>query len=78
MQKMGGNVVIDDNKIEKEVYMTDKLRELRRLGHSIWFDNIRRAMLTNGEFEKLIAAGVLGVTSNPTIFEKATDLNNCT
>jgi transaldolase len=47
------------------------LKELNQLGQSIWYDNIRRAMLTNGEFEELIAAGVLGVTSNPTIFEKA-------
>jgi transaldolase/glucose-6-phosphate isomerase len=51
--------------------MTDKLRELSQFGQSIWYDNIRRAMLTNGEFEELIAAGVLGVTSNPSIFEKA-------
>ena len=51
--------------------MTEKLKELSQLGQSIWYDNIRRAMLTNGEFEELIAAGVLGVTSNPTIFEKA-------
>jgi transaldolase/glucose-6-phosphate isomerase len=51
--------------------MVEKLKELNQLGQSIWYDNIRRAMLTNGEFEELIAAGVLGVTSNPTIFEKA-------
>ncbi|MEE9188783.1 MAG: bifunctional transaldolase/phosoglucose isomerase, partial [Anaerolineales bacterium] len=51
--------------------MAEKLKELNQLGQSIWYDNIRRAMLTNGEFEELIAAGVLGVTSNPTIFEKA-------
>jgi transaldolase/glucose-6-phosphate isomerase len=51
--------------------MTEKLKELSNLGQSIWYDNIRRAMLTNGEFEELIASGVLGVTSNPTIFEKA-------
>jgi hypothetical protein len=55
----------------EEAYMTEKLRELSNLGQSIWYDNIRRAMLTNGEFEELIASGVLGVTSNPTIFEKA-------
>jgi len=51
--------------------MTNRLKELSELGQSIWYDNIRRGMLTNGEFEELIAAGVLGVTSNPTIFEKA-------
>ena len=51
--------------------MTNRLKQLSKFGQSIWYDNIRRAMLTSGEFEELIAAGVLGVTSNPTIFEKA-------
>jgi transaldolase/glucose-6-phosphate isomerase len=51
--------------------MTNRLKELSEYGQSIWYDNIRRAMLTSGEFEELIDAGVLGVTSNPTIFEKA-------
>ena len=48
-----------------------KLHELARLGQSIWYDNIRRDLLDNGEFQALLDAGVLGVTSNPTIFEKA-------
>jgi transaldolase/glucose-6-phosphate isomerase len=51
--------------------MTNRLIELSQLGQSIWYDNIQRGMLKNGEFEDLIAAGVLGVTSNPTIFDKA-------
>jgi transaldolase/glucose-6-phosphate isomerase len=51
--------------------MTNRLHELNKLGQSIWYDNIRRAMLTSGEFDQLLAAGILGVTSNPTIFEKA-------
>ncbi len=51
--------------------MTNRLKELREIGQSIWYDNIRREMLTSGEFQKLVEAGVLGVTSNPTIFEKA-------
>lgn len=51
--------------------MTTRLHELHKLGQSIWYDNIRRAMLTSGEFDQLLEAGILGVTSNPTIFEKA-------
>jgi transaldolase/glucose-6-phosphate isomerase len=51
--------------------MTNRLKKLRQLGQSVWYDNIRRAMLTSGEFEGLIADGILGVTSNPTIFDKA-------
>jgi transaldolase/glucose-6-phosphate isomerase len=48
-----------------------KLNDLQQYGQSIWYDNIRRAMLTSGELQHLIGLGVLGVTSNPTIFEKA-------
>lgn len=48
-----------------------KLADLRRLGQSIWYDNIRRALLDSGELEELVEAGVVGVTSNPSIFEKA-------
>ena len=39
---------------------------------SIWYDNIERRLLENGEMEKLIRDGdIRGVTSNPSIFEKA-------
>ena len=48
------------------------LLEIQKLGQSIWFDNIRRAMLENGELaSKISNDGLRGVTSNPTIFEKA-------
>jgi transaldolase/glucose-6-phosphate isomerase len=43
-----------------------------KLGQSIWYDNIRRAMITSGDLQKKIEEDDLrGVTSNPTIFEKA-------
>jgi transaldolase/glucose-6-phosphate isomerase len=48
-----------------------KLHDLASLGQSIWYDNIRRALLDSGELAELVGAGVRGVTSNPTIFEKA-------
>jgi len=42
------------------------------LGQSVWFDNIRRGLLTSGEFEQMVREdGLSGVTSNPSIFEKA-------
>ncbi len=47
------------------------LHELAALGQSIWYDNIRRGLLDSGEFQILLDRGVLGVTSNPKIFEKA-------
>ena len=48
-----------------------KLHELFQLGQSVWYDNISRALLDSGEMQALIDDGVVGVTSNPSIFEKA-------
>src|SRR5438270_7645582 len=36
-----------------------------------WLDSISREMIQSGELQRLIAAGIVGVTSNPTIFAKA-------
>jgi len=51
--------------------MTNNIKELESFGQSIWYDNIRRAMLASGDLQRLIDEGVAGVTSNPTIFERA-------
>lgn len=48
-----------------------KLHELAQLGQAIWFDYIQRSILTSGELQHLVNQGVRGVTSNPSIFEKA-------
>lgn len=46
--------------------------DVQEFGQSIWYDNISRALLQNGEIERLVQEdGVLGITSNPTIFENA-------
>lgn len=51
---------------------SNPLRELNAAGQSVWYDNIHRSMLTFGELARLIVADDLrGVTSNPTIFDKA-------
>ncbi len=48
------------------------LRELAEFGQSVWFDNISRDVLQTGELKRLIEEdGITGVTSNPTIFERA-------
>jgi len=45
---------------------------LRRLGQSLWYDNIHRGLLRSGELERLVQEdGICGVTTNPTIFDKA-------
>ncbi len=47
------------------------IRELHDIGQSLWLDNIRRQLITSGELARLRDEGITGVTSNPTIFEKA-------
>ena len=51
--------------------MDNALQQLRELGQSVWYDNISRKLLASGEMAALIRKGITGVTSNPTIFEKA-------
>jgi len=52
--------------------LSNPLRKLEELGQSIWIDFIRRGMISSGELRRLIEDdGVSGVTSNPSIFEKA-------
>ena len=48
-----------------------KLAELNEKGQSIWFDFIRRSIITSGYLKNIVDQGVTGVTSNPAIFEKA-------
>ena len=51
--------------------MDSPIREAQRYGQSIWYDNISRGLLISGELGRLVDQGITGVTSNPTIFEKA-------
>jgi transaldolase len=49
-----------------------RLHELAELGQAVWIDTLSREMLETGELERLMREdAVVGVTSNPTIFEKA-------
>jgi transaldolase len=51
--------------------MKTRARRLDELGQSVWLDFIRRRQLLSGEFDRLREQGVVGVTSNPTIFHLA-------
>lgn len=52
--------------------MTRRTEQLFALGQSVWLDYIRRGHLVSGEFDRLVREeGVVGVTSNPTIFQNA-------
>ena len=48
------------------------LKQLTRFGQSIWLDYIRRSLMTSGELRRMVEQdGLGGMTSNPSIFEKA-------
>jgi transaldolase len=44
---------------------------LKSYGQSLWLDYICRSMFTSGELKRLVDEGISGVTSNPSIFQKA-------
>ncbi|MGC8856320.1 MAG: transaldolase family protein, partial [Anaerolineae bacterium] len=48
------------------------IQQITALGQSLWYDNIQRRLLENGELKAMIERGeIRGVTSNPTIFHNA-------
>ena len=50
----------------------NKAQQLYQLGQSLWYDNIERRLLENGELGDMIEQGqIYGVTSNPSIFKNA-------
>jgi transaldolase len=57
--------------------MTNPLIQLKVLGQSVWYDNIDRTQLNSGQFKRLLDEdGVVGVTANPTIFQKSISHGN--
>jgi transaldolase/glucose-6-phosphate isomerase len=57
--------------MRKDKRSMNKLEQLREHGQSIWYDNIQRELIRDGGLAALVDKGVLGMTSNPTIFERA-------
>lgn len=69
------SIILGDRKVNYcsiEVEKMNPLRELQKYGQSFWLDYIRRSLITSGELHRLVEEdGLRGVTSNPTIFQKA-------
>ena len=51
--------------------MNERLRRLAEIGQSVWMDSLSRDDIQNDNLERMIEEGIVGVTSNPTIFQKA-------
>lgn len=52
------------------------LEKLAEFGQSIWLDNINRSLIESGKLKEFVREGLRGMTSNPTIFEKAISANS--
>ena len=51
--------------------MNERLQKMQEIGQSVWVDALSRDSIQGGELERMMEEGVLGVTSNPTIFQQA-------
>ena len=57
--------------------MSNPIQALHALGQSLWYDNIQRRLLENGELAEMIRRGdIRGITSNPSIFHNAIAKSN--
>jgi transaldolase len=67
-----GLAPIHEGVLKGERIMTNPLLQLKAQGQSVWYDNIDRAQLADGRFQRMIQEdGISGVTANPTIFDKS-------
>lgn len=65
-------VTTPETPIQSSTSTKNPLLELQKQGQSVWLDYIRRDLITSGELKRLIDEdGLRGITSNPSIFEKA-------
>jgi len=65
-------VTTPEKQTQSSTLTKSPLLELQKFGQSIWLDYIRRDLITSGELKRLIDNdGLRGMTSNPSIFEKA-------
>jgi len=51
--------------------MANALQQLADTGVAVWLDDLSRARIQSGELARMVEHGVVGITTNPTIFAKA-------
>ena len=56
--------------------ISNTINQIKKIGQSIWYDDLSRELISSGNLEKLIQRGITGVTSNPSIFNKAISSGN--
>src|SRR5439155_11984675 len=58
-------------KVRKPLSETKLQALCKEQGQSPWLDNLKRGYITSGDLERRVRDGIRGITSNPTIFQKA-------
>ena len=62
----------DSRPLQQKQGIMNPVKQLEQHGQSVWLDFLARGFVAKGELKKLIDTdGIKGVTSNPSIFEKA-------
>lgn len=65
-------------KVDFVVSKSEKFKKMQSYGQGPWLDNISRCMIDSGDLAKLVENGIItGITSNPSIFEKAINSGKC-
>jgi len=56
--------------------ISNPINQIKKIGQSIWYDDLSKELISSGNLEKLVRRGITGVTSNPSIFNKAISSGN--
>src|SRR3712207_1834797 len=57
--------------LRKEAKVNERLQRMQELGQAPWVDELSREDIKSGGLEQMIDDGIVGITSNPAIFQKA-------
>src|SRR5918997_2552280 len=55
----------------RRLVVNERLRRMQELGQAPWVDELSREDIQNGGLQRMIEDGIVGITSNPAIFQKA-------
>src|SRR5829696_6778908 len=66
-----GRATVSTSNSKRRRQVNERLQKMRELGQAPWVDELSREDIKNGGLQRMIDDGIMGVTSNPSIFQKA-------
>src|SRR5215204_5078606 len=66
-----GRATVSTSNSKRRRQVNERLEKMRELGQAPWVDELSREDIQNGGLQRMIDDGIVGVTSNPAIFQKA-------